>query len=201
MKPFTTTEKPYFINVLPNENRINRCDDVVTTLIKTHIPPIKDKEICVHHNNVQGLFASIRLLDTKEQPSSGYIDLPLRGVPKSVLERNNVCDFKKFFSHTNLIPMKNSEGFYDKVEVHLSLKGGMRAKIPFQPCLDLGYVVSGECIEKMEEYAKFSANASAIEDQVSNVEHRIDELEQKIKSKQAANNLSEKPIYNCLIEH
>ena len=183
MKPINVINKQNFETSNLTREYISPCDQVITTLIKTHISIIKDKEICVHYNDKQGLFASVIMLDAKEQPKMGCIDLPLKGVPKKILEEKNVESFKKFFDHTYLVPMKGNDGFYDRVEVNLSLKGGVKAKIPFQPGLALGSVISGDCISQMEEYDKYSEKLNSLEEHINNLEQKLHELEQKTESR------------------
>ena len=148
---------------------------------------LRQKRIGIWSNPDEGLSARIDHLTSNGEVFKSEDSIPLTGVPKEVTRETDAEKLIAFFQMTHLLPEKGMEGTCNRVSVHISGKGGVKAAIPFQPGLALGTIVKGDIIDKMEKYATLMAEQEALEEQVRNAEQTIQALETKITSRRTQN--------------
>lgn len=143
------------------------------TLVYSHKSSMQGKTFSVYYSPDKGLFGSVQTLEKRQD------NLPLTGIPKQLLTSGNLDLFKRFFSQTHFIYSEDM-GEFPHIAVHLSCKGGMKPKIPFQPGLALGSIVKAKVVREMEVYAKNASDIDNFEKDIQTVESNIRALEQKI---------------------
>lgn len=125
-----------------------------------------DEEIHIYHSSEKGLSGSVQL------PESGRacnVDpLPVLGVPGKLL--GHIELLRRFFDLVHFTFQKDVDGNYLALNTHVSCKGGMKPKIPFQPGLALGSIVNPDTIVKMETFAEQSEKMEAFEKQINALE-------------------------------
>jgi len=143
-------------------------------MITIYRSPINDKEIYVYCDSKGRLSGVARLLYEKGCETIGR--LPVLGVPSTLLQMGSICHLRSFFSRAHMIAERGFDGNIAHLHVHLSVDGGIKPQIPFQPGLSIGSVVNGESLDKMEEYADAMAKVEGFREQIRTSKQRLEEL-------------------------
>ncbi len=130
-----------------------------------------------------GYQASVSFLDTDGKVSRFIEKLPLVGIPSLLLGKDCVKKLSNFLKFTYLVPEKGGDGAVDRVSVRVACRAGGLPKIPFQPGLALGSVVSGNVMAQLQEYGDAKAKKDRLEDQIKSAEQEIATLDTKIASR------------------
>jgi len=139
-----------------------------------------DQEILIHYSPQKGLFGSICMPESGRACNVNL--LPVYGVPEKLLRSGQISLFRKFFELVHFTFQKAQDGNYLALNTHVSGKGGMKPKIPFQPGLSLGSIVRGDVIEKMEVFGETSAKVEHVQKQLRDLEQGVESLRGKIRS-------------------
>ncbi len=144
---------------------------------------LKYKRIEVWLHPTKGFSARVHHLASSGESVRTEKKLPLVGLHPLLSKERDFHHLLSYFIDTHLILEKGVNGMNNRIVVHHSAKGGVKAALPFQPGLAMGSIVRGTIIDKMEKYANAMAKKEAFEEQLRGSEQRIEALETKISSR------------------
>jgi len=157
-----------------------------SSLLKNYTDLIGGQTTKIYQHPCKGLFASVSKPGLQGADLENDILLPIKGITEELLKSKSIPQLKKFFECTLLIPVKNAQGGYECVEVRRQGKGGVKSKIPFQPGLALGSIVSMDCIKTMEAFAEAASKREHLAGLIENFEQEIAKLQLQIQQRRDA---------------